>query len=235
MAGGHWCLMMKVSQQKLEVPFGTRGSGIACTSQHIYISDQSWTAGSVAMFDYEGQHIKCIPIGRVACKGIAISVEQMYVTSGDDHKVYTLKLPDGDGKTTFLQESDGISNPHGVAASSTRVAVTSHGNHTVHVFNDVGELQFKYGEHGNSGSGIGQFQWPCGVALDCIGRVIIVDRGNNQIQILSSKGEHLGNIKLDGLNSPQGLCINNDGNIVVGCDCRPWTIAVYKYSVMYMS
>jgi hypothetical protein len=62
----------------------------------------------------------------------------LILSSNDDNKVYKFKLPDVNNKTVFLQQTDGIDYPFGVAASSTRVAVTSHHNHTLHVFNTAG-------------------------------------------------------------------------------------------------
>jgi DNA-binding beta-propeller fold protein YncE len=223
--------MFKADGSKMvtfQVPDGTKACGVACTSQHVYLTDSK--TGSVLMFDLQGKLIKSIPV-RIRGRGnIALSGTNMYVTSRDDHKVYKLKLPDGDNKIMFLQQSDGIDRPFGVAASTTCVAVTSYDKHTVHVFNAAGKLKFQYGQHGNCGSGPGQLSTPWEVEMDSAGRVIIADYNNHRIVLLSSKGEHLGDIVLeqDSLREPKGLCINNNKDIVVGC-LNVFTIATNRY------
>jgi DNA-binding beta-propeller fold protein YncE len=224
-------LMYKADGSKMvnfQVPDGTQAWGVACTSQHVYLTDTK--TGSVLMFDLQGKLIKSMSVGVQGRSCIALSGSFMYVTSRDDHKVYKLKLPDLNNKTVLLQQSDGIDEPFGVAASTTHVAVTSVEKHTVHVFNTAGKLQFQYGQKGIYGSGPCLLFMPWEVQLDSAGRVIIADYGNDRIVLLSSKGEHLGDIMLeqDSLKRPEGLCINNNGDIIVGC-YNPNTIATYHY------
>ena len=36
---------------------------------------------------------------------------------------------------------------------------------------------------GSEGSGFGMFRGPCGIAVDCLGRVLVVDGGNHRVQV----------------------------------------------------
>ena len=38
------------------------------------------------------------------------------------------------------------------------------------------------GSFGSEGSGPGQFRGPCGVAIDRLGRLLVVDGGNHRVQ-----------------------------------------------------
>jgi hypothetical protein len=215
-----------------QMPEDTMASGVACTQEHVYITD--FKTKAVLVFDYRGQHIKSIPVKINLYGFVALCGANMYVTSQGDNKVYKLKLPDGDNKIVFLPQSEWVDLPWNVAANSTRVAVSSDEKHTVHVFDSAGKLKFIYGECGNGGAGPGQLNSPQAVALDPVGRVIIADYANNRICILSSNGKHLWDIMLepDNPSTPRALCINNNGDIVVGCSTSH-TIATYKYSFEY--
>jgi DNA-binding beta-propeller fold protein YncE len=89
-------------------------------------------------------------------------------------------------------------------------------------------LRYSDGAHvrtiGSEGAGAGQFRWPSGVAFDAAGHIVVIDRGNNRVQVLRySDGAHvrtIGTAPLGTGNGPfrfpaGGIAIDSDGRIVV--------------------
>jgi hypothetical protein len=81
-------------------------------------------------------------------------------------------------------------------------------------------------EFGDTGSGLGQFQTPTGVALwrqPCASnpcRFLVADSGNNRIQAFDANGNFVSAYGVPGngngqFNNPQGLAITNSGNIII--------------------
>lgn len=64
---------------------------------------------------------------------------------------------------------------------------------------------------GKKGSGNGEFNEPCGIAVDNKGQVYIADSGNNRIQKMSSDGKLLEILKT--ANSPRAIAVDASGNI----------------------
>ena len=75
---------------------------------------------------------------------------------------------------------------------------------------------------GSCGSGAGQFLEPSGVAFDAAGHIVVVDQGNDRVQVLRySDGAHVRTIGGRGCGNGQftcpfgGIAIDSDGRIVV--------------------
>jgi tripartite motif-containing protein 71 len=75
---------------------------------------------------------------------------------------------------------------------------------------------------GSQGAGAGQFQYPCGVALDAAGHIVVVEQGNHRVQVLRySDGAHVRTIGSNGSGNGQfsgpygGIAIDSDGRMVV--------------------
>jgi len=83
------------------------------------------------------------------------------------------------------------------------------------------------------GSGPGQFKGIAGIAVDCVGNVIVSDKGNHRIQIfnpdftevriIGNRGDAYGEFK-----NPTGLAVDCNGNIFV-CDTGNNRIQVIRY------
>lgn len=83
------------------------------------------------------------------------------------------------------------------------------------------------------GSGPGQFKGIAGIAVDCVGNVIVSDKGNHRIQIfnpdftevriIGKRGDAYGEFK-----NPTGLAVDCNGNIFV-CDTGNNRIQVMRY------
>jgi tripartite motif-containing protein 2/3/tripartite motif-containing protein 71 len=63
------------------------------------------------------------------------------------------------------------------------VIVSDWGNHRVQVFNLDGKFLTQIGKQG---TGPGEFKRPLGVAIDEKGNIVIVDEGNNRLQLFRS-------------------------------------------------
>lgn len=117
-------------------------------------------------------------------------------------------------------------------------------NESIIVADSVGGTLYektKYGEvfpvlENSIGSGPGQFKGIAGIAVDCVGNVIVSDKGNHRIQIFNpdftevriigkrgDRGDAYGEFK-----NPTGLAVDCNGNIFV-CDTDNNRIQVIRY------
>ena len=82
--------------------------------------------------------------------------------------------------------------PWGVAIHQRgEVVVTEWGVHCVSVFSPSGEKLRSFGTHG---SGQGQFDCPCGIAVDGEGNILVIDFRNNRIQKFTAEGQFLAEV-----------------------------------------
>ena len=90
-----------------------------------------------------------------------------------DHVLTNRLITRGDGKQTRNSFCFDIDREYNIVMSDYR-------NHCVYVFNQEGEQIHKFGKEGQ---GIGEFYCPWGIALDNIGRIIVVCHKNtNRLQ-----------------------------------------------------
>jgi regulation of enolase protein 1 (concanavalin A-like superfamily) len=92
--------------------------------------------------------------------------------------------------------------------------VADSGNHRIQVFDAEGNFVSTYGSYG---SGSGKFNNPQGLAVDSSGNVIIADKGNNRLQVLSFDGTNFGFIRsvAAGFNGPTGVAAYGSNRIIV--------------------
>jgi tetratricopeptide (TPR) repeat protein len=87
----------------------------------------------------------------------------------------------------------------------------------VQYFTSTGEL---IGKWGSKETGDGQFNYPSGIAVNSLGFVYVIDRGNRQVQYFTPSGEFIGKWGSIGtgdgrFNDPSGIAINPSGYIYV--------------------
>ena len=113
--------------------------------------------------------------------------------------------------------------PQGIAIDKhhQRIIIVDRYNHRL-VFLSSIDLSLLFSVGGKQGSQAGEFQYPSGVAIDDDRhRIIVSDTGNHRVQVLSSiDGSFLFEFGSQGdqpgqMRSPQGLCIDNQGRIIV--------------------
>jgi len=91
-------------------------------------------------------------------------------------------------------------------------------NHRIQVFDNRGRFLLKFD---TKGSGQGQLNTPCGLAIDRTrGHIIVADAGNNRIQIFDNKGSPVSAVGSKGsgegqFNRPWGVAVDEAGNFAV--------------------
>jgi hypothetical protein len=86
--------------------------------------------------------------------------------------------------------------------------------HRIQAFDSLGNVLTAYG---SLGSGAGQFNAPCGMVVDENGQVLVADRDNNRLVVLSFDGAEFDYLKSvrAGFNAPESVALDALGNIVV--------------------
>ena len=119
----------------------------------------------------------------------------VYVADPIDHRVQQCTA-----EGAFLNQwgdEDGGQGPFGspeglaVAGDGTiylTVYVTDSGDYRVQHFTADGVLLNQWG---SLGSGVGQFEYPGGLAVAGDGTVYVADRGNNRIQVFTADGDFI--------------------------------------------
>lgn len=128
----------------------------------------------------------------------------------------------GLGDTPCATDPGGVpagrfTEPTGLAVRGDRVFVTAAGNDSVIRFSDEGEFETTWG---GTGTGVGRFLEPAGIAVDVTGSVYVADTGNDRIQKFNSNGGHLLSWGLagDGLgqfNRPRGIAVGTGSKVYV--------------------
>ena len=85
-------------------------------------------------------------------------------------------------------------------------------NSRVLKFSPDGKLLLQWG---TKGKGPGQFDLPHGIALDAAGRLLVVDRRNDRVQVFDSRGNYLSEWKGPPFANPQDIAIGSDGTAFV--------------------
>lgn len=161
-----------------------------------------------AQWDLEG--MRCPHYATVGHDG------RVYVADLDGHQIFIL---DNQGKVARIlgrpdQPSWGKPFNHPTSAhlspDNTLYVTDGYGNSRVHRFDSSLNWMASLGE---PGLGAGQFSTPHAVRVLEDGRVLVVDRENNRVQILTDGGEYLG--ELGGLYKPMALAVLHDGSILV--------------------
>jgi DNA-binding beta-propeller fold protein YncE len=107
--------------------------------------------------------------------------------------------------------NDPLEKPMDVTKVGQFVYVTDTNHQQVQVFDASGTFIFKFGK---KGTGVGQFQFPYGIAGDKDGNIYVADLYNAKISIFSSKGKFIKYFqvanKADAFKGPGGLRIYNN-------------------------
>ncbi len=98
--------------------------------------------------------------------------------------------------------------------------VVERNGYSVAIFTSSGEKLRSFGRHG---SDQGQFSYPCGIAVDGEGNVLVADRSNNYIQKFTAEGQFLTAVGTEGngrlqFNYPHGLTFNATNDKVYVAD-----------------
>lgn len=131
---------------------------------------------------------------------------------------------DGADETTIVRGAPPYNRPTNlsVAPWGDYYVSDGYGNARVHRFNADGQLMTSWGE---PGSGPGQFRAPHSVWVHTDGRIFVVDRDNDRIQVFSRDGEYLS--QWTDLQRPHDLIIR-DALVYVCESFRPQGSVSYR-------
>ena len=133
--------------------------------------------------------------------------------SPDGEVLMTLGTPGvpGDPPEALTEPTDVVTAPNGdvyVAESHTRNGDNPNLVARISVFDRTGKFLRTIGR---TGSGPGEFRTPHAIEFDSQGRLIVADRANHRIQILTTNGEYIGEYRE--FSRVSGLAIGDDDMI----------------------
>lgn len=194
-------------------------SGVACDSQDRVYVFQRFPRSEMMVFEPNGRLITTWGDGAFKqAHGVWMSEDDiLYVTDTNGHTV-TQWTCDGTLLATWgTRGTPGVETPfnrptRAFRAPSGEVFVTDgYGNHRVHRFSADGELELSWG---TEGTGPGEFTRPVhNVCVDERGRVLVLDRGNDRVQIFTRDGEYLDQWR--DIAMPQEMLIDDDNTVYI--------------------
>ena len=115
------------------------------------------------------------------------------------------------------------------ADSNHNVLLTDYPNHRLFTLTPGGRVRYR--SPGGAGTEPGQFVCPQGVAIDPLGNVLVADNANDRVQMLvQGKDEWIEVVSTeDGLEGPEAVAINADGNLVV-TEGNTGLVKIFRYN-----
>jgi hypothetical protein len=146
----------------------------------------------------------------------ATSASQVAATDMDGHKVVLLDDALQETARMDCAEHPGLGRPFNHPCDCTQgpdgryYVADGYGNSAVHIF-DPALRHLK--TFGHPGTEAGAFSTPHCLLFDSQGRLCVVDRENNRVQLFDPEGIWLGQIK--GLHKPMALALTSQGVLLV--------------------
>jgi hypothetical protein len=207
---------------------------VTCHDGYIYASCKS--SGHVYAYDESYKYCRTIEVGATGYPGFTIWQDKMFVTSYNEHVVYSvpMKLEEAHTKEVFAQHDD-MQYPWYVGTNGHNVAVSCYGSlgwgtNNILVFDLAGRLLFKHGGR-PKGSMDTQLYHPYEVVVNNDGSIIIADCENKRLVVLNAEGHVSKTIPLEG--KPKSLVLDNQiqGHIIATL-CNPYTnkVVSVKYT-----
>ena len=146
----------------------------------------------------------------------AIAGDRLLITDFDGHRVFVLTATGERERVLGERDQPRFGEPFSHPADAIESAdgeifvADGYGNSCVHRFSADGRLLATWGK---PGSGMLEFSTPHAIAFDRAGRLLVVDRENNRVQILDRAGGWLGEIS--GLYKPMAVEPAPDGGALV--------------------
>ena len=137
-----------------------------------------------------------------------------------------------------IQTIDGVNGAYGIGFNCRgEVVVAERFGHRISVFSPSGK---KLGSFGKRGSGQGEFNDPCGLAVDGEGNVLVADRGNHRIQKFTVEGQFLAAVGTEGNGSlqfsyPTGVAYNIKNRMVYVVDWGNCRVQVLNSDLTFSS
>uniref|UniRef100_A0A1I7ZGG5 B box-type domain-containing protein n=1 Tax=Steinernema glaseri TaxID=37863 RepID=A0A1I7ZGG5_9BILA len=119
-----------------------------------------------------------------------------------------------------------FTEPSGVAVNAQNdIVVADTNNHRIQVFDKEGRFKFQFGECGKRD---GQLLYPNRVAVNRVtGDFIVTERSpTHQIQVYNQYGQFLRKFGANILQHPRGVCVDNEGRIIV-VECKVMRVIIF--------
>ncbi|KAI8503665.1 hypothetical protein Bbelb_186360 [Branchiostoma belcheri] len=105
-------------------------------------------------------------------------------------------------------------------ASNIYVTFTTDTKENIYILNNKGAYILKYDKNGvylftfgTKGTETGNLNFPTGICVDSLGRVIVADSGNNRVEMFTAEGKHIRTIAY--IKQPWHMAISGEGQLVV--------------------
>ncbi|KAK0422089.1 hypothetical protein QR680_007356 [Steinernema hermaphroditum] len=119
-----------------------------------------------------------------------------------------------------------FTEPSGVAVTAQNdIVVADTNNHRIQVFDKEGRFKFQFGECGKRD---GQLLYPNRVAVNRLtGDFVVTERSpTHQIQVYNQFGQFLRKFGANILRHPRGVCVDNEGHIIV-VECKVMRVIIF--------
>lgn len=182
---------------------------------NIVVSDRG--TRDIKIYSSKGKYLYSFRGNLLDPHGVATnSKDEIIVADWERRKVYVF---DKEGHVlNTLAGVDGeplFQSPYYVCCTpSDDIVVSDYMGHCVKIFDSNGKALFQYGSRGQ---GDKQLKYPNGVCADNYGNLIVVDRGNNRIHLLSQDGHFRSFLVTakDGVVDPTAVVVDRDGHLAV--------------------
>lgn len=160
-------------------------------------------------------------------RGIALDAQGNYIVCDAGNGCVRFISPQGNNFKTigygFLQE------PLNCVCFENKIFVSDGEAHLVKVFNSNGRYLYQFGRQG---SGDGEFQRPCALAIDKTGHLLVCGFSSNRIQVFTLEGDFVtkfGNYggKLGEMMGPTDISILKSGHFVV-CEFKNNRLQIFE-------
>jgi sugar lactone lactonase YvrE len=141
---------------------------------------------------------------------------QVYKFSPEGKLLLTLGKPGGNrpgeqaDPASFYQPNDVLTLPNGDILVAEGHSDAPNTSHRIVRFDRTGKY---LGQFGQRGSGPGEFMQPHGLALAPDGTLIVADRSNNRVQILTTDGKFVR--EFHSFSRPSGVAVDKSGTLYV--------------------
>ena len=181
------------------------------TPDHIVVNDFNDKA---FLFTESGQFIKHFsPVHLQSPRGISVTKDGHVIVCNDKSKRVTVVSSDGEELLQSFSAPNCSNSPHCAVYHKDKLFLSYPDSHCIKVFNVAGHY---VQDIGSGGSGDGQFQYPCCVAIDKFNNLLVVDQGNHRLQIFTTEGEFVSKIGGEGtelgqFDCPEDVAVSRDG------------------------
>ena len=235
------CVYIFDDKDQLVRKFGSNGSsngqfscprGVAFDSHnHLYVVD--YGNHRVQKFDTNGNYL--LQFGSYGSSagqlcyphGIAIHKDKAYIAEYSNKRVSVFHT-NGQFYKTF--GSDVLGHPRDVAVSADKyLVVAGYDPDCIYTFTLDGHY---IGKFGTKGSGMCEFNNPCGITGDLNGFIIVADTNNHRVSIFNEHGGCIHSFGSRGsangqFNCPRGIALSPNGSIYVS-DCSNKRIQIFS-------